>query len=299
MKNKNIGPRKITRSVLEKDSKLDASRARRLKESKLLAGNKKKKYEEEDEKTAKKRRDLAAKLSAKAGKEGKEKKLKRGSKELLLLATGKGDPKTRAALKKKREREQFLERGDLRDLAKKKKKKKAKESKSRELALTKSEITAVRKNFGDQSEKIIEFLEVGNSDSAIQLLKKSLLTTVIRILPEAERILVESGTSRGTYQFVTLVSQIRELMSDIQADRDRQYIATSIMENIVRPIFMDIAQEMITEHHAFRKGAERLIVPGRDREFADELRATAEGLARFMNAQYKELQTKITEALKN
>ena len=34
----------------------------------------------------------------------------------------------------------------------------------------------------------------------------------------AEDILRGSGTSRGTYQYVTLVSQIRELISDIQAE---------------------------------------------------------------------------------
>ncbi len=190
------------------------------------------------------------------------------------------------------------------------KRKERKLSKSRELVvasgameLTKKQKRLLQKQaesyFGANNSKIMEMLEMGDADGGITILKKTLLLTIIRVLPMAEDILNETGTAKGTYQFVTLISQMRELMADIQADRDKQFLAQSVSEQIIRPAFMNIAQEMLTQHHNFRKKGDLFIIPAKSNYFSEQLMELGKGLAGFMQEEYKDLSSKMVEALKN
>lgn len=171
--------------------------------------------------------------------------------------------------------------------------------KSKKKALDKKDRESLSSYFGEHSNKIMELIEMNDSDGAMTLLKKKLLQTTVDILPFAEDVLRGSGTSRGTYQFVTLVSQIRELMADIQADSDRKFIARSISDNIIRPAFMDVAQTMITEHHMFRSQAADLLEPENTKKFNDMTKDLAQLLARKMNEVYRNVEVKVFEALKS
>lgn len=153
--------------------------------------------------------------------------------------------------------------------------------------------------FGANSSKIMDLLENGDADSGITVLKKTLLMTIIRVLPMAEQILTDSGTAKGTYQFVTLISQMRELMADIQADRDKQFIAQSITEQIIRPAFMNMAQEMLTQHHSFRKQGDLFVASDKSKYFSEQLMNLGKDLATKMQLEYREVESKIVEALKN
>lgn len=211
MKNKNIGPRAATRSMLEKD------------------------------------------VPPK-----KKKKLSAGSRELVAVVDG----KPTKVLAKKTERQ-------------------------------------LAKTFGERSHKIMEMIEMGDEDGGLTLLKKALLQATVRILPMAEEIMEETKAGRGTYQFVTLVSQIRELITDIQADQDRKYIANAVINNVLKPAFMDVAQDILTEHHVFRSKVESMLQPGRSQEFNSELMKLAKVLARNMTIKYREVEEKTFEAMKN
>ena len=170
--------------------------------------------------------------------------------------------------------------------------------KKKKASLDKKDRESLSSYFGEHSGKIMELIEMNDSDGAMTLLKKKLLQTTVDILPYAEDVLRGSGTSRGTYQFVTLVSQIRELMADIQADTDRKFIARSISDNIIRPAFMDVAQTMITEHHSFKTHTAELLRPENTKKFNDMTKDLAQLLARKMNDVYRDVEVKIFEALK-
>lgn len=223
MKNNRVGPKNITRSVLEERPR-----------------KKKRRPVEDDEDTPVR----------------KTKKLKTGSRELVVISGAKSD-------------------------------------------MTAKDRKSVKSFFGSRSGQIIDMLKIGDQDSGMALLKKTLLMTVIRVLPAAEKVLTESGTTKGTYQFVTLISQIRELMTDIQADGDRKYLARSVMESIMKPAFMDLAQEIINSHHQFRKESGRMIVPSKTQEFSADLQNLAMNLAKKMNDKYNEIGVKMEEALKS
>jgi hypothetical protein len=268
MKMRNIGPKKITQSLLE--------------------GPIKKRKDPEDE--TKTFRVLARKDPEDLS-EDERRKLKRLRKER----------------KKKREVDAML-KGQAEDNRFEKGDKKL--SKSRDLVISTGVLALSEKDkrklkkqaesyFGNNSTKIMDMLNAGDADGGITILKKTLLMTIIRVLPMAEEILTQSGTAKGTYQFVTLISQMREIMSDIQADRDKQFLAQSITEQIIRPAFMDIAQDMLTMHHDFRKKGDLFVVPEKSTYFSNQLFALGKDLAGHMQTRYKEVSEKLVDALKN
>jgi hypothetical protein len=163
--------------------------------------------------------------------------------------------------------------------------------------ITSDDKQIVKSYFAGHSKKIMLMLKAGDTDAGMSILKKSLLMTVIRALPKAEMILNSSGAARGTYQFVTLISQIRELITDIQADGDRKYLAKSVMESILKPAFMDLAQDMINDHHQFRKNSAGLVRSEKSQEFSADMQVLATNLATKMQKKYQEIGVKLEEAL--
>jgi hypothetical protein len=277
MKMRNVGPKKITQSLLE------GPKTKKTKQLLLV----------DDEKQKKKNKTFRT--------------LSRKDPEDLSEDERKKLRKLRKERKKKRELDAML-KGQAEDNRASRKDKKL--SKSRDLVVSSGVLNLSAKDkrelrkqaesyFGNNSSKIMEMLETGDSDGGITVLKKTLLMTIIRVLPMAEQILTESGTAKGTYQFVTLISQMREIMSDIQADRDKQFLAQSITEQIIRPSFMNIAQQMLTEHHSFRKKGDMFVIPAKSNFFSEQLLAVGKDLANFMQTEYKDISVKLSEALKN
>jgi hypothetical protein len=154
-------------------------------------------------------------------------------------------------------------------------------------------------NFGEAADKVIDMLEANDNDGAMVLLQKRLLQSSVAMLTLAEKAMRESEGTRGTYQYATLVSQIRELITDIQASRDRSFIANQIIDQALRPAFINMAEFMINDHQKFRKEMQEdgMVTEGKHLEFNTALRTLARGLAEKMQGEYKNVSFKITEQL--
>lgn len=158
-------------------------------------------------------------------------------------------------------------------LKKKKKKKKSAEvaetkvklpkklSKERALALadstpkrfSKLDTKGMTSILGDAAEEIQQMLEKNNSDSAIQLLQKRMLQTVVDLIPFAEQNVRESKGVRGVYQINSLITSVRELMIDMQSTRDKGALGDTLVEKIIRPTFLDLGMEMVLENERVMK----------------------------------------------
>lgn len=184
------------------------------------------------------------------------------------------------------------------------KKKKSLESKSTALVVASEGLPKVKKSelksfFGKQAPEILRALEMNDNDGALTLIKKRLLQTTVRLIPYAENIVQSSQSQKGIYQFTSLVNQIRELMTDIQADQDRRYIAQSLVREVLQPAFMEMAQTIITDHHAFRKASEDMLDPKYTQKFSADLQKLAKDFAGKMMEVYKDVERKTYEHLKN
>jgi hypothetical protein len=154
-------------------------------------------------------------------------------------------------------------------------------------------------NFGQAAPKIIDMLEMNDNDGAMMLLQKRLLQSSISMLTYAERLMTNTEGAKGTYQYATLVSQIREIMADIQAQRDRSFIANSIIDQSLRPVFIDMAEMIMNKHQTFRKEMieDKIIRDNKELPFNTGLRDLAKSMAEEMQGKYKDLSFKIMEQL--
>lgn len=167
------------------------------------------------------------------------------------------------------------------------------------LVISKKVRVQLEADFGKHAPKLIDMLEMGQNDGALTLLKRKLLQTCIGLLPHAERTVRDSKSARGVYQFSTLISQIREIMGDIEADRDRDLLLAVIDERVIKPAFMDFAQQILVTHFEFRKDLEAHVEPKSVQLFNQKLERVAKELARKMHDQYNVVKEGLDKALKN
>lgn len=157
---------------------------------------------------------------------------------------------------------------------------------------------AIKTYFGKHAKGIMHMLEMNDNDGGLTLLQKKLLQTTISLVPYAESIIRNTKSQRGIYQYTALVNQVREIMTDIRSNEDRRHVAQTLLTYVIQPVFIDLAQKTITEHHDFKRVAEKYINPKDSQKFSSDLQQVARNLAREMQAAYKELEVKITEQLK-
>ena len=158
---------------------------------------------------------------------------------------------------------------------------------------------SIAENFGEAAPQIVQMLEMNDNDGAIIILQKRLLQSSIAMLVHAEKMIAGSEGAKGTYQYATLVSQIRELITDIQAARDRSFIANQIIQSIIQPAFIDIAEMIMNDHSAFRKELlDDSVIPQQHvAQFNRSMRTTAQGLAQKMQRKYRDVEMKLMQQL--
>ncbi len=164
--------------------------------------------------------------------------------------------------------------------------------------LNKKDKKALTTYFGVHADSILTMLDNNNQDGALTSLKKHMLKTTIRVLPYAEQVLLDSGTSKGTYQFTTLINTLRELIADIQADNDKQFIADSIINGVIKPAYIDIAENIVSSHHDFMLLNKDMIREKHLQAYSKKLRGLATTIAADLRSNYSNVRTQIHSQLK-
>jgi hypothetical protein len=151
----------------------------------------------------------------------------------------------------------------------------------------KSSLRRLTTMFGQRSDDIIDLLELDNADGALSLISKTLLQTLIDVLPVIERNVRRTKGQRGVYQLNQVISQVREMCHDIQAYKDKSRMGTLLVERHIRPAFLDIAVQ-ITAAFAELEGASRNRMSKTDFEdYRDNsLNLMKRNIASYMSQQY-------------
>ena len=143
---------------------------------------------------------------------------------------------------------------------KEKKEKKEKDRSSKDLAVIRNTLAesskktisklrtkGMRSIIGDSAEEIQQLLEANANESAISLMQKRLLQTLVDVLPYAEHAVRNSKGARGVYQLNSLVTSLREVMIDLQSTRDKGALGAELVERVIRPAFLDIGMVLVQE----------------------------------------------------
>lgn len=166
-----------------------------------------------------------------------------------------------------------------------------------QLPVTAEEHQALESRFGESTDTIIKMLDFGNTDGAISLINKSLLQTMVSILPIAENAVRKTQGARGVYQFNQLITQVRELLNDLQSLRDKGLLGQSIVERHVRPSFMDIAVQIVIAFTELEASARSKMKSADFAEYKEDLNRTKAGLASFIQTQYKDVSDSVVSSL--
>lgn len=155
--------------------------------------------------------------------------------------------------------------------------------------ISKLNTKGMRSIFGDNAESIMQLIEANDTDSAMSLIYKKSLQTLLDLLPYAEHAIRKSKGARGVYQINSLISSMRELMVDIQSSQDRGMMGQALMENVIKPTFADLANSIVQEYGMIGADAKLGMTDKEWERFQVSLKASRSRLADSINRQYGEI----------
>ncbi len=100
---------------------------------------------------------------------------------------------------------------------------------------------------GAEAARLVQLLEEGDDDGANDLLQKRLIQSSINLIAQVEKGVIDTNGRYGVHSFNGLVMSIRELINDMQAQKDRGAIGQILVESVLRPAYMDIGMAIMQE----------------------------------------------------
>lgn len=163
--------------------------------------------------------------------------------------------------------------------------------------IPKSTLRKLNSMFGQRSSVIISMLETSDTDGSAALITRTLLQTLVDVLPVVERNVRRSKGARGVMPLNQVISQMRELLHDIQAYKDRDALADSLIDRHLRPAFLDLAMQMSNLMVELDNRAKA----GMKEKDYERYHSTAENmrgsLADFMRRQFDQLSQSVRSSL--
>lgn len=147
-------------------------------------------------------------------------------------------------------------------------------------------------------EKIQNMLEVNDNDTAVSLIYKRLIQSIVDLLPVAENNVRVTKAVRGIYQYNALIESLRSLILEMQAALDRGAMGEAVIDRILRPIFFDVATQIVLEWKKLELAAKGSSMSEEDfSEFKEELKNSRDTLAHLMERKFNEAKNQTREFL--
>jgi hypothetical protein len=148
---------------------------------------------------------------------------------------------------------------------------------------------------GDDAEALQQLLESGDSDSAMTALNRKMLQTSIDLIAEVENGVRASKGRYGVIAFNNLIMSIRELMTDMQATKDRGAMGMTLAETMLRPLLLDIAMMLMTEYSGIMSSAKSCMSNDDYKEFRRGVEESRTRAGSFMQDQYQKAKDQVIE----
>lgn len=95
---------------------------------------------------------------------------------------------------------------------------------------------------------VYRLLEVNDTDNATQLLYKRVIQSSYKMLGRLESLMDDPHqTARVAYPYNAIAGTIREYLTDLQMSMDRGRLAETILDNILRPLFLEMATTLVLQ----------------------------------------------------
>lgn len=145
--------------------------------------------------------------------------------------------------------------------------------------------------------RINELLEVGDSDNAITLTYKRLAQSCVDAIPLLENNIRISKGARGTYQFNTMVTTLRELLVDLQAISARGQIGVTVVDKVIRPFILDLGMQIVQELKVIEEDARSYMSPADHEKFRSQIVRSRDRIADFVNKGFVDVKRQAQDLL--
>lgn len=117
-------------------------------------------------------------------------------------------------------------------------------SKYSKLAKTVKEVGST---FGVRKHEIMQAIEEGNIEHAVGQFQRQAYSTVVNLIPIAEKAYLKDRREHQIYCLNALISQGRELAADLMAANNREQLAQTLLHEVLEPAFKNILQQVMQE----------------------------------------------------
>lgn len=143
-------------------------------------------------------------------------------------------------------------------------------------------------SFKDEIPSMQSLLD-SDSDRASEKFQKNALLMLIDLIPIAEAKYREHAGEHAAYALNTLISQARELVSDIHASNDSRQLALTLTSDIVKPSILSISQNMVDNIYQLRRRIETYVKPNKSEQVNAAIDDVAKSFAVYLEEQYAQL----------
>jgi len=154
--------------------------------------------------------------------------------------------------------------------------------------ISKLNTKGMRSIVGDSAEQIQQLLEQNQNESAVSLMQKRLLQSLVDVLPYAEHAIRKTKGTRGVYQLNSLITSVRELMIDLQSTKDKGALGDAMVEKVIRPLFLDLGMMIVQEEQALASAIKDHVPPEVFKQVRAEQRASTVRVAQGINKAYEQ-----------
>lgn len=147
--------------------------------------------------------------------------------------------------------------------------------------------------FGADAEAIQKLIESAEKDKGVAKFQVSMLKTLIGMIPIAESKYREAGAQSAAYALNAIISQVRELINDMQANEAQSDIANSICVKVIMPVFQAFAQSLIDTMLLLKSQVESSVKDGRHQRVNDAIDNAAREVARALEQRFVDVQQRM------
>ena len=106
---------------------------------------------------------------------------------------------------------------------------------------------------------VYRLLEVQDTDNATQLLYRRMIQASYRMLCKIEASTNAESNTRGAYAFNAVASTLKDYINNLQMSLDKGRLAENIIDNILRPLFLEMASTLVVQFGIVTKEAKLAI----------------------------------------
>jgi hypothetical protein len=151
--------------------------------------------------------------------------------------------------------------------------------------------------FGERAAEIMQLVEDNDRDGAVTMIYKQLMKMLVDVIPVIEKGVRATKGFRGVRSLNEIVSQVREMLADMQAVQDKGMLGQTLITRYVRPAFLDIAMQMMTNNEHMLNEITEYIDPKHRDEVRIRMKAAQRELGKYIQAQYTQIADSIVRGL--